>query len=165
MGNEFRKDFYKNLGEYYRKYGYPKICGYIEGLMTLNANYKWSQKELSETLKKIFPEEPASISSVNRAIRILEGFGVVEKEGSRKIGYTYTISSSGSYLVKMFEFFLESNREYINSLESISKSMQKGRDEALEEALIAHISACKILEQEYRKTLNSLKSFFTKKDV
>ncbi|MHA1974264.1 MAG: hypothetical protein ACTSW1_14790 [Candidatus Hodarchaeales archaeon] len=160
MDSEIRKKFYNTLGIYYRKFGYSKLCGIIEGIITLHDKRDWTQKELSSSIKQIFPNEAASISSVNRALKILESFGVIEKEGSHKIGYTYKMTSSSSYLLNMFEFFIKSNREYIESLESILRSMPKREDTILEETLSSHISACKILEDEYKKTLESLRSFF-----
>ncbi|GAG86448.1 unnamed protein product, partial [marine sediment metagenome] len=94
ISDELRKDFLTIIGKTYNQYGYPEYCGWVEGLLHLEQR-EWSQKVISERLSELFPASkyPTSVPSISRALKILEEYGVVEKSGSRKIGYKYRIAS------------------------------------------------------------------------
>ncbi len=165
MSLKARKHFFKILGQQYSLYGYPSILGWIEGLLTLYPEREWTQIETSQELNKIFPEKnnPTSVSTVNRAMKTLEIYGVVIKQGTRKLGYTYKIGSRASYLVKMFEVFLYSTQSYIVDLETLQKEFSlsienKNHDEILIDAVNFHLKGSKILELELEKLISSIRS-------
>ena len=165
MTFEARKQFFQILGQQYSLYGYPPILGRIEGLLTLYHKREWTQIEISQELDKIFPEknDPTSVSTVNRAMKILEIYNVVIKQGTRKLGYTYKIGSRASYLVKMFEVFLHSTQSYIEDLGTLQKEFSlsdedKNHNEILIEAVNFHLRGSKILEFELEKLILSIKN-------
>jgi len=162
---EARKHFFQILGHQYSLYGYPSILGKIEGLLTLHPDREWTQVEISQELNRIFPKknDPTSVSTVNRAMKTLEIYGVVIKHGTRKLGYTYKIGSRASYLVKMFEVFLHSTQSYIEDLGTLQKEFSLSdetinHDEILIEAVNFHLKGSKILELELEKLISSIRN-------
>ena len=114
ISNE-RKEFIRILGDFYEDFGYPRHYAFIEAILWLESpNGGWTQKTISEKLSELFPNTPTSISSIHRALKILENYSVVTKEGSRK-GYTYRVNTSGlsvisgmmDQLTDSFESFLK----------------------------------------------------------
>jgi DNA-binding transcriptional regulator GbsR (MarR family) len=140
----------------YDQYGYPAYCGWIEGLMLLEPQ-EWTQRGLSKRLGELFPESkyPTSVPSVNRALKVLETYGVVEKEGSRKTGYRYQIASSTNLGLSMLQQLILVNRNFIVSMKDIS-ARNKKKDQALRKALNAEIKGISIWNDVLEKVLESL---------
>jgi len=130
MSEELRKRFLAVMGEMYESYGYPSYCGWIEGLLLLERE-EWSQRKISGRLREFFPESkyPTSITSVNRALKVLEDYGVLEKAGSRKAGYRYRTLSSSGVIATMLERFVAVNQQFIDKLQALSSEGAKNDPE------------------------------------
>ncbi len=126
VSNKLRKEFLTIIGKTYDTYGYPEYCGWIEGLLHLE-HREWSQKTISDRLTEIFPDSkyPTSVPSINRALKILEEYGVVEKKGSRKTGYRYTIVASTNLIYSMVNQLMTVNTEFIRKLEVLAGKNKK----------------------------------------
>ncbi|TFH07550.1 MAG: hypothetical protein E4H14_08235 [Candidatus Thorarchaeota archaeon] len=126
ISNELRKEFLTIIGKTYDHYGYPEYCGWVEGLLQLELG-PWSQKSISERLTEIFPASkfPTSVPSINRALKILEEYGVVEKTGSRKTGYQYSSVTSSNLVSSMVQQLMMVNIEFINKLEFLAAKNKK----------------------------------------
>jgi DNA-binding transcriptional regulator GbsR (MarR family) len=140
----------------YDQYGYPQYCGWIEGLMLLEPQ-EWTQRGISTRLRELFPESkyPTSVPSVNRALKVLETYGVVVKTGSRKTGYLYRIASSTSLGVSMLQQLIIVNQNFIARMKELS-SRNKKTDTALMKALNAEIKAIRVWDQALEKVLEYL---------
>ena len=126
---ELRREFLTIIGETYVQYGYPEYCGWIEGLLLLESK-EWSQASIAQRLGEIFPDSkyPTSISSVNRALKLLEGYGVVERTGSRRTGYRYRILSSSNLIASMLQQLIAVSQNFIYKMSSIKvKGLKKDR--------------------------------------
>jgi DNA-binding transcriptional regulator GbsR (MarR family) len=126
---ELRREFLKTIGETYIQYGYPEYCGWIEGLMMLEPQ-EWSQATIAQRLGEIFSDSkyPTSISSVNRAIKLLENYGVVEKAGSRKTGYQYRLLSSSNLIASMLQQLILVSQKFIEKMKALKeKGLKKDR--------------------------------------
>jgi DNA-binding transcriptional regulator GbsR (MarR family) len=143
MSGELRKRFLTAMGETYESYGYPSYCGWIEGLLLLEPDV-WSQRKISGRLRELFPDSkyPTSITSVNRALKILEDYGVIEKAGSRKTGYRYQSLSSSGVIATMLERFVAVNEQFIDKLEALSAGGGK-TDSELRRAISYQIGVAK----------------------
>ncbi|MHA1934281.1 MAG: hypothetical protein ACW97A_03275 [Candidatus Thorarchaeota archaeon] len=160
--NELRKEFLTIIGHTYDQYGYPEYCGWIEGLLLLEPK-EWSQRSITKRLKELFPASkyPTSISSVNRALKILESFGVLEKAGSRKIGYQYRLASSSNLVTSMLHQLIFVNQDFIKKLEVLTTKSQKS-DSELKRAMSYQIK----MAQSWNKALELLiESIRDEKDV
>ncbi len=126
ISNELRKEFLTIIGKTYDHYGYPEYCGWVEGLLQLE-NKQWSQKSISERLTELFPESkyPTSIPTINRALKMLEGYGVVEKTGSRKTGYQYCATTSSNLLGSMIHHLMMVNNDFVSKLEILTAKNKK----------------------------------------
>ena len=142
--SEIRRHFLLAMGETYESYGYPEYCGWIEGLLLLERG-QWSQREISSRLHEVFPDSkyPTSITSVNRALKLLEDYGVIEKAGSRKAGYRYRSLSSTSMIASMLERFVVVNQVFIDKLEVLLARVSKS-DLKLARAVSYQIGAAKV---------------------
>jgi hypothetical protein len=140
----------------YDQYGYPEYCGWIEGLMLLEPQ-EWTQRGLSKRLGELFPASkyPTSVPSVNRALKILETYGVVGKEGSRKTGYRYQIAYSTNLGLSMLHQLILINQNFIASMKDIS-ARNKKKDTALRKALNAEIKGITVWNEVLEKVLQSL---------
>lgn len=136
-----RKEFLEIVGNAYEQYGYPKHCGWIEGLLLLDRK-EWTQKGLSDRLSELFSSS-TSIPSINRALKILETYGIVEKAGSRKIGFTYRLQSSSNLILSMFQQLLLMNKQFIATLESL-ETKNKQKDPELRQAIRAEMTMTEI---------------------
>lgn len=156
--NMLRKEFLTTMGKTYATYGYPEYCGWIEGLLHLE-NKKWSQKAISERLDELFPDSkyPTSIPSVSRALRILEEYGIVEKEGSRKTGYRYSVVTSSNLVNSMVQNLIAINTDFISKLEIIAEKNKK-KDADLKRATSIQIKMAKLWNQAMFQLLNSTSS-------
>jgi DNA-binding transcriptional regulator GbsR (MarR family) len=154
MSRDLRREFLTLIGTTYDQYGYPEYCGWIEGLLLLEPK-KWTQREISTRLNALFPESkyPTSVPSVNRALKILENYGVVEKTGSRKTGYHYAIASSSNLVISMLLQFITINRSFIVRLEDLSASIPK-QDSGLSTAVDAELKAARIWDRTLSRVVD-----------
>ena len=143
VSSELRKEFLGIIGKTYDTYGYPEYCGWIEGLLTLEQE-EWTQQGISKRLKELFPDSkyPTSVPSVNRAMKILENYGIILKTGSRKTGYRYRLVSSSNIVSSMFQQLLVINQDFITKLETLRKKNRKS-DKELSRAISSQISVAK----------------------
>jgi DNA-binding transcriptional regulator GbsR (MarR family) len=151
-----RKEFLEIIGKTYVTYGYPEYCGWIEGLLTLEQK-EWTQQGISERLKGLFPDTkyPTSVPSVNRALKILENYGIILKTGSRKSGYRYQLVSSSNIVSSMFHQLLIVNQDFIAKLESLRSKTRK-TDTALSRAISSQISVARIWNEVVEQIIKSM---------
>jgi DNA-binding transcriptional regulator GbsR (MarR family) len=156
MLDKLRREFLVIMGESYDQYGYPSYCGWIEGLLLLETRV-WTQKDISEHLHRLFPESkyPTSVPSVNRALKLLETYGVVEKSGSRKIGYKYRLMPSSSLIVTMLQMFMAVNQNFLKKLEDLS-SQNIEDDPELKNAITYQVNGAKLWGELIEKLLKSV---------
>ena len=154
--HELRREFLITLGTMYEQYGYPEYCGWIEGLMLLEPQ-EWTQRGISARLSGLFPESkyPTSIPSVNRALKVLETYGVVQKTGSRKTGYQYRIATSTSLGISMLQQLILVNSNFITSMRGLLVRNKK-KDAALRRAVNAEIKGMRVWKRALEKVLDSL---------
>jgi len=158
ISSDLRKEFLVTIGKTYEIYGYPEYCGWIEGLLQLEQK-EWTQQGISERLKELFPETkyPTSVPSVNRALRILENYGIILKTGSRKSGYKYQLVSSSNIVSSMFQQLLVVNQDYIGKMEALrSKNLKKDSD--LSKAISSQISVAKIWNDIMEQIITSMQN-------
>ncbi|TFG28426.1 hypothetical protein EU527_17350 [Candidatus Thorarchaeota archaeon] len=155
VSSDMRKEFMMIIGETYDRYGYPEYCGWIEGLLLLEQK-EWSQRDISQRLGEIFPESkyPTSVPSVNRALKILESYGVAERTGSRKTGFRYSLHTTSNLLISMLQQLQIVNLEFIKKLLALEVKKKK-RDPDLTRAISYQIemaNAWNIAVEELIKT-------------
>ena len=150
---DLRKEFLEIVGNTYDNYGYPEYCGWIEGLLLLEPK-GWTQKGISERLSELFPTS-TSVPSVNRALKILESYGIIEKEGSRKIGFRYRLQSSSNLALSMFQQFIALNQVFISNLEALETKSKK-KDQQLDKAITTEIKMAKIWNSAVEQILEEL---------
>ena len=117
----------------------------------------WTQRGISTRLRELFPESkyPTSIPSVNRALKVLETFGVVVKTGSRKTGYMYQIVSSTSLGISMLQQLIVVNQNFMANMKDLS-ARNKKKDAALRRALNAEIKGIEVWNKALEMVLESL---------
>jgi len=154
-----RKELFTILGKNYERYSLTPLCGWIEALLLLEPK-EWTQRDISQRLSDLFsePDYSTSLSSVNRALKILENYGAIEKSGSRKSGYTYKLSSSSKMLTNMFVRFISYNDAFIKDLSFLKENEQLGEDSVLRKIINAQIEGTKILTQVYKSLMESIDS-------
>lgn len=128
MLSELRTQYLLVLGRTYDSYGLPQLCGMVEGLLSLT-DRPLSQTDISELLKAILGDldVPTSVPSVNRAMQVLEQYGVVKKTGTRKEGYLYYLVEGSDLIRNMFAQFVEVNDLTIHQLSELRS--QVGTDD------------------------------------
>lgn len=147
--DDIRRQFLLAIGETYDEYGYPEYCGWVEGLLLMEPE-EWTQQAISERLGEILPEpkHPTSVPSVNRALRLLEGYGIVHRSGSRRTGYTYQLLDSANMASSMLQQLAVVNDRFIERMKEIEK---KSKDKQVTAAARAEIRMAKswqsVLEQ------------------
>jgi DNA-binding transcriptional regulator GbsR (MarR family) len=152
MVDKARKKFIEAHGRYYYELGYPKLCGWIEGILATEIrNINWTQQRITSELTKIFHKEDkaTSLSSVNRALKILEKYGLIKKSGTRKEGYFYILAAGENYIQKMFNTFLKANENYIKSLETLL-SMQEINQKEYKPTVSMYLSFTQIFNSEFQ---------------
>jgi DNA-binding transcriptional regulator GbsR (MarR family) len=148
-------EFLKTIGITYSQYGYPEYCGWVEGLLMLEPG-EWSQQGISERLSELFPPSfPTSVPSINRALKILESYGIVEKMGSRKTGYRYSLVSSQNLVQSMLQQFIALNHDFITKMENLADRIKK-KDPKLLRAVNAEINAITSWNEAVVMILNSI---------
>jgi hypothetical protein len=132
------------------------MCGWIEGLLHLEKGV-WSQKTISERLEAIFsePQYATSVPSVNRAMKILETYGVVSKTGSRKMGYTYTLTPASSLTSTMLSQMIAMYEDFIDRMKEIRKQAAEDRD--LQRAVKNQVRAAEEWNRVIGKALEIMK--------
>ncbi len=117
---------------------------------------EWTQRGISQRLGELFPESkyPTSIPSVNRALKVLETYGVIEKTGSRKTGYRYQIAFSTNLGISMLHQLIIVNRNFISNMKGI-KTRNGKRDSNLRKALNVEIKAIGIWNKALERVLES----------
>lgn len=131
MSDDLRSKYFKILGDTYKEYGFPPLCGWIEGLLALEGK-ELMQAEISEKLTEILHENAAtSISSVNRAIKTLESYGSVVKTGNPKIGFKYGINATPELFEIFLQNFLNINRRNLRILKKLKKKAVEVNDTKL----------------------------------
>ena len=129
--SELRREFLITIGKTYELYGYPQYCGWVEGLLVLEPG-KWTQHGISSRLSELLPStKPTSVPSINRALKILESYGIVEKTGSRKTGYLYSLVSSKNLVYSMLHQFMVMNQNFISSMKNLAFRTKKNDPELL----------------------------------
>jgi DNA-binding transcriptional regulator GbsR (MarR family) len=153
---KLRIEFLRAVGESYSKYGYPQYCGWIEGLLLLEPK-EWSQLAMSERLSELFPASkyPKSISSVNRALKMMEDYGVIERAGSRKVGYKYRLLSSSSLVASMLQQLISINQDLIRMMEGLEIKDKSG-DADLERAISYEISVARVWNSAVEDLLEAI---------
>ncbi len=153
VSDNLRKEFLEIIGKTYDDYGYPEYCGWIEGLFLLEQK-EWTQKGISERLGELFPTS-TSVPSVNRALKILESYGIIEKEGSRKIGFRYHLQSSSNLALLMFQQLAAVNQVFIAKLKALQTKNQKA-DSELRRAISSEITMAKIWNRAVEQVVKSM---------
>jgi DNA-binding transcriptional regulator GbsR (MarR family) len=156
VSSDLRKEFLEIIGKTYDTYGYPEYCGWIEGLLLLEQE-DWTQQGISERLKELFPDSkyPTSVPSVNRALKILESYGILLKTGSRKSGYRYRLVSSSNIVSSMFYQLLVVNQDFIGKMEAL-RSKNRKADSDLSRAISSQISVAKTWNNVVEQILESM---------
>lgn len=154
---DLRKEFLMTIGKTYEQYGYPEYCGWIEGLLQLETQ-EWSQRGISRRLGELFSASkyPTSVPSVNRALKILENYGVVEKAGSRKAGYRYRVVSSTNLVASMLQQLIAVNQEFIMKMEDLATRSKK-TDSDLRRAVSSQIDTAKVWNRAVELILDEIK--------
>ena len=158
ISDELRKDFLMIIGKTYHKYGYPEYCGWVEGLLHLEKR-EWSQTVISERLSELFSaaKYPTSVPSISRALKILEDYGVVEKTGSRKVGYKYCIANSSNLVSSMVHQLMAVNNDFISKMEILAVKNKK-KDSDLNRATRTQISMARLWNRALIQLFESVAS-------
>ncbi|MHA2027405.1 MAG: hypothetical protein ACW98U_16010 [Candidatus Thorarchaeota archaeon] len=155
--SELRREFLMTVGKTYGQYGYPEYCGWVEGLLMLESG-EWSQQGISNRLGELLPSSkyPTSVPSINRALKILESYGIVEKTGSRKTGYRYCLVSSKNLVHSMLQQFVAVNQDFIMKMEDLAGRTNK-KDPELMKAVNMEIKAITSWNRAVEMLLKSIK--------
>ncbi len=135
ISSDLRREFLMTIGKSYSQYGYPEYCGWVEGLLMLEP-IEWTQHGISNRLGELLPSSkyPTSVPSINRALKVLESYGLVEKKGSRKTGYRYNLVSSKNLITSMLEQFILMSQDFIMKMEDLAARTTK-KDSDLQRAV------------------------------
>jgi DNA-binding transcriptional regulator GbsR (MarR family) len=143
------------IGKTYELYGYPELCGWVEGLLMLEPG-EWTQQGISSRLSELLPTtKPTSVPSINRALKILEGYGIVEKTGPRKTGYLYSLVSSQNLVQSMLHQFMTVNQKFLVNLKDLANRSKK-KDPKLLKAVNLEIRAITSWNEAVEMLLESL---------
>jgi len=157
MISEARKQFFIIMGENYEKFGYPSLGGWIEALFMLELGY-WTQENISKRLSELFPEadHPTSRASVNRALKLLEIYGVIVKSGSRKLGYRYRLAPNTNMIINMFQQFILNNESFTKELSFLRERYNFDNDQTLEKVVNTQIEGYILFNQILKKVIESI---------
>jgi hypothetical protein len=151
--SENRKEFFKILGEYYKMFGYPYYYGWVEALLVVEPK-KRTQKSISRRLSELFPSGSAtSVPSVNRALKVLESYGVIKKEGSRKLGYTYELICGPGMIEGMFRQFIHTGQAFAATLAILREKVRPDEDPSLYKAAETYIEGVTLMTSLFEKIL------------
>ncbi|MFW9793668.1 MAG: hypothetical protein ACFFEE_05175, partial [Candidatus Thorarchaeota archaeon] len=111
---------------------------------------------ISSRLSELLPStKPTSVPSINRALKILESYGIVEKTGSRKTGYLYSLVSSKNLVYSMLHQFLIMNQNFISNMKDLAARTKK-KDSELLRAVNLEIEAITTWNRAVEMILESL---------
>ncbi|MHA1940162.1 MAG: hypothetical protein ACXACP_04655 [Candidatus Hodarchaeales archaeon] len=133
-----RKAFFDLLADYWKSYGLPGLCGYIDALLWLEQQGDWTQQAISNRLKILFGSAssyPTSVPSINRAIRINIQYGTVKRRGNHKLGYTYHVAEASTMLINMFQKLIDFNELMLEKLDQLLRSEDTKSDPDLIQAI------------------------------
>ncbi len=161
MFEENRQNFLIILGSVYEEYGFSPICGWIEALLGLE-DIDLSQGEISYKLSHFMKDQGVgtSVSSINRALKVLLPYGSVIRKGSAKKGYTYDLNTNPEFFDVFIQTFVKINKKAIKSLKKLKESTIKEKDQQLIKAIENETSYMEFMDQyltESKKLLNKLK--------
>ena len=117
-----RQMFFDLLGDYWKSYSLPGLCGYIDALLWLEQKDNWTQQTISNRLKELLGSEskyPTSVPSINRAIKVNVQYGTVIKKGNHKLGYTYHVATASTMITDMFQQMIDFNEKMIDKLNKL----------------------------------------------
>ena len=162
---EYRREYFKSMGELYESYHFPALCGWIEALMLLEEK-EWTQKSLSDRLSELFPEpdSPTSISAINRAVKVLEEIGTIKKSGSRKIGYYYNLNPSIQAAISKFENLAQINDTFAKNLNSLKDSLEIKSDPKLQEVIAKQLKETIRLSTYFQRFVFMLNSWIRREN-
>ena len=108
-------------------------------------------------MKELFPDTkyPTSVPSVNRALKVLESYGIILKAGSRKSGYRYSLVSSSNIVSSMFYQLLVINQEFITKMNELSRRTKK-TDRELNRAISTQLSVAKTWNKVVEQLIESM---------
>lgn len=166
MLSEARKQYFEIMAETYKRYHYPAICGWIEALMLLEPK-EWTQKSLSDSLSELFPEPDSStsVSSINRAVKVLEEYGTIKKSGSRKIGYHYTINEGAQAVINMFLYMVQINDDLARKLGKLKDTTEIKSDQKLQELVAVQQTETIRYSTYFRRFLSLMDSWLRRDKV
>ena len=129
MNRELRNKYFKRIGDAIQDYGFSPIMGWIEALLSIE-NRGLTQKEISEKLTEILSHEDSatSLTSVNRALKIMEANQMIIKQGSRKRGYKYYLKLLSGIPTGFFQKVLVVNKENLHHLLILKKEIENSKD-------------------------------------
>jgi hypothetical protein len=159
-----RRIFFDCMADFWREYGLPGLCGYIDALLWLEKDKDWTQASISKRLKQLFGSNspyPTSVSSINRSINVNVQYGTVLKQGSHKLGYKYQVSTDSDMMTGIFQKFIELNTQFITKLVNIKSSNLAVSDPPLNEAIDFQIKGLEMYSQFLEYGLN----FINQKDT
>jgi hypothetical protein len=156
-----RKIFFDLLGDYWKSYGLPGICGYIDALLWLEQRDNWTQSTISNRLKELFGNEskyPTSVPSINRAIKVNVQYGTVTKRGNHKLGYTYHVAEASTMLTDMFQKLIYTNLDMIERMDNLLQSEDTKTDSDLIQAIQFQIVGTQIYNNALLDSFEFLKA-------
>jgi DNA-binding transcriptional regulator GbsR (MarR family) len=159
MNKELRSEFFKILGETYKELGFPEIFGWIEGLLTLQKT-EISQKEISNQLTSIFnePDNPTSVSSVNRSLKVMESYGIILKQGTRKIRYTYKFNPDYNMITNTFHVVMNITKLYLDKISRLKEEPQMESDTELIKSIENQVKMYSNFSEFLEEMLESIKN-------
>ncbi|MFX1568146.1 MAG: hypothetical protein ACFFCV_07245 [Promethearchaeota archaeon] len=158
MNERIRKEFLNILGNSYNEYNFPPICGWIEGLLGLERG-NLTQSDIAFKLKSLLKNEtaPTSISSVNRALKILEDYGGVIKEGSNKTGFKYRLYTHSDFFFLFIQRFISVNKKTLRALKKLRLIAQKENDVQLIKAISNELTYLEYMDDFFLESKQLLK--------
>jgi hypothetical protein len=160
LTSESRRKFFNILADYWKEYGLPGLCGYIDALLLLEEKENWTQTIISKRFKQLFgikSEYPTSVASVNRAISINVQYGTVIRKGSHKLGYTYHVATDVGMLTNMFQRFIDRNDFYLDEFSNLQSGNLESEDSDLNQAIQFQLFGIRIYNESLKTGLESLK--------
>ena len=150
-----RREFILAIGEAYVQFGYPSYCGWVEALLLLEPK-EWTQQGISDRLSEVLdgPKYATSVPSVNRALKLLENYGIVSKTGSRKTCYNYRLVDSANAAISMLQQMSTMSRNFVERLDEIAEKNKK-RDKALARAIGEEMRMAKMWDKLLARMLES----------
>ncbi len=165
MIDDFRQKFLEIIGSSYQNYGFPPICGWIEALLGIEKK-GLTQVEISYLLSKLMEDNTGtSVSSVNRAMKILVPYGSVIRKGTAKEGYKFELNTDPDFFDSFIHNFINVNKRTLRLLKKLKQDSLNTEDVNLIEAIDGEIFNLKYMDEylkESKKILYDLKEKYFK---